>query len=207
MVLSQPTEQGLLQLARNGHRDAFTQLQTALEGPARRFVRKLIGPSDVEDDIVQNAFFALYVNLDRLDDGEKLRPFLFRVLRNQCYDELRAQGRYQWVSVDSGDDAELANLPAETSSQPEERTHWLLLYSQVQEAIQQLPELQRQTLLLYTTADLSYAEIADTMNTSIGTVKSRLYYAKRNLLRRLPPDTLAALNVGDDEGDEDDDAS
>ena len=60
---------------------------------------------------------------------------------------------------------------------------------------------------MYTTADLSYAEIADTMNTSIGTVKSRLYYAKRNLLRRLPPDTLAALNVGDDEGDEDDDAS
>ena len=205
--MSETTEQGLLQLARNGHRDAFAQLQAALEGPARRFVRKLIGPGDAEDDIVQNAFFALYMNLERLDDGEKLRPFLFRVLRNQCYDELRSQGRYQWVSVDSGDDAELENLAAETSAQPEERTHWLLLYSQVQEAIQQLPELQRQTLLLYTTADLSYAEIAESMNTSIGTVKSRLFYAKRNLLRLLPPDTLAALNMGNDEGDEDDDAS
>ena len=205
--MTETTEQGLLQLARNGHRDAFAQLQAALEGPARRFVRKLIGPGDAEDDIVQNAFFALYMNLERLDDGEKLRPFLFRVLRNQCYDELRSQGRYQWVSVDSGDDAELENLAAETSAQPEERTHWLLLYSQVQEAIQQLPELQRQTLLLYTTADLSYAEIAESMNTSIGTVKSRLFYAKRNLLRLLPPDTLAALNMGNDEGDEDDDAS
>lgn len=205
--MSETTEYGLLQLARNGHRDAFTQLQAALEGPARRFVRKLIGPGDAEDDIVQNAFFALYMNLDRLDDGEKLRPFLFRVLRNQCYDELRTQGRYQWVSVDSGDDAELESLPAETSAQPEERTHWLLIYSQVQEAIEQLPELQRQTLLFYTTADLSYAEIAEVMHTSIGTVKSRLYYAKRNLLRLLPPDTLAALNVGDEGGEEDDDAS
>lgn len=207
MDLSETTEHGLLQLARNGHRDAFAQLQAALEAPARRFVRKLIGPSDAEDDIVQNAFFALYVNLERLDDGEKLRPFLFRVLRNQCYDELRAQGRYQWVSVDSGDDAELESLPAETSAQPEERTHWLLIYSQVQAAIEQLPELQRQTLLLYTTADLSYAEIAESMNTSVGTVKSRLFYARQNLLSRLPPDTLAALNLGGDEGDEQHDAS
>lgn len=168
--MSETTEYGLLQLARDGHRDAFAQLQAVLEGPARRFVRKLIGPSDAEDDIVQNAFFALYVNLHRLDEGEKLRPFLFRVLRNQCYDELRAQGRYEWVSVDTGDDAELETLAAATHTQPEERTHWLLLYSQVQEAIEQLPETQRQTLLMYT-ADLSYAEIAEAMNTSIGTVK------------------------------------
>ena len=56
--------------------------------------------SDAEDDIVQNAFFALYVNLERLDEGEKLRPFLFRVLRNQCYDELRRQGRYDVISLD-----------------------------------------------------------------------------------------------------------
>lgn len=202
--MTETTERDLLQLARNGDRDAFAQLQAALEGPARRFVRKLIGASDAEDDIVQNAFFALYVNLDRLDEGDKLRPFLFRVLRNQCYDELRAQGRYEWVSVDTGDDAELESLPAAAHTQPEEATHWLLLYSEVQEAIQQLPEMQRQTLLLYTVMDLSYVEIAEAMNTSVGTVKSRLHYAKRNLVRLLPEDTRAALNVGNEEDNHDD---
>ena len=179
--MSESTEYGLLQLARTGHRDAFTQLIAALEAPARRFVRKLIGPGGAEDDIVQNAFLALYMNLERLDDGAKLRPFLFRVLRNQCYDELRAQGRYDVVSVDTGDDAEVQSLAAAPHTQPEEATHWLLLYSQVQEAIQQLPEMQRQTLLLYTEADLSYVEIAEVMNTSVGTVKSRLHYALRAL--------------------------
>lgn len=202
--MTETTERDLLQLARNGDRDAFAQLQAALEGPARRFVRKLIGASDAEDDIVQNAFFALYVNLDRLDEGDKLRPFLFRVLRNQCYDELRAQGRYEWVSVDTGDDAELESLPAAAHTQPEEATHWLLLYSEVQDAIQQLPEMQRQTLLLYTVMDLSYVEIAEAMNTSVGTVKSRLHYAKRNLVRLLPEDTRAALNVGNEEDNHDD---
>jgi RNA polymerase sigma-70 factor (ECF subfamily) len=205
--LSQPQEHTLLQLARDGERDAFTQLQATLEGPARRFVRKLVGTSDAEDDIIQNAFFALYMNLERLDDGEKLRPFLFRVLRNQCYDELRAQGRYEWVSVDADDDDVLEHLPAETHTQPEEKVHWLLLYSQVQYAIEQLPEQQRQTLLLYTTAELSYTEIAEVMNTSVGTVKSRLHYAKRNLVRLLPEDTLAALNMGDESEASDDDES
>lgn len=204
--MSQPQEHTLLQLARDGERDAFTQLQAALEGPARRFIRKLIGTSDVEDDIIQNAFFALYMNLERLDEGEKLRPFLFRVLRNQCYDELRAQGRYQWVSVDADGDDTLESIPAEAHTQPEENVHWLMLYSQVQYAIEQLPEQQRQTLLLYTTAELSYAEIAEVMNTSVGTVKSRLHYAKRNLVRLLPEDTLAALNMGDESETNDDES-
>jgi len=195
--LTQLTEHGLLRLARDGHRDAFTRLQEMLEGPARRFVRRLIGPSDVEDDIIQNAFFALYMNLDRLDEGEKLRPFLFRVLRNQCYDELRAQGRYETISVDDERvESEVSTLVANEDRQPEEATRWLLLYTQVQEAIDQLPEPQRQALLLYTVADLSYAEIAEATGVSIGTVKSRLHHAKRNLVRRLHPDTRAALGAG-----------
>lgn len=206
--MTQVTEYGLLQLARDGHRDAFAQLQQTLDGPARRFVRRLIGSSDVEDDIVQNAFFALYMNLDRLNDGDKLRPFLFRVLRNQCYDELRAQGRYETVSVDDElVESEVSALAADEYRQPEEATHWLLLYTQVQEAIDQLPEPQRQTLLLYTAADLSYAEIAEAMGVSIGTVKSRLHHAKRNLVRRLHPDTRAALDVAGDEEAQDDDES
>jgi RNA polymerase sigma-70 factor (ECF subfamily) len=197
--LSELTEHTLLERAREGDRDSFADLQAILESPARRFVRRLIGVSDAEDDIVQNAFFALYVNLDRLDDGEKLRPFLFRVLRNQCYDELRAQGRYETVSLDDDDeDDEHTALAIDQRPQPEEETHWLLLYGEVQQAIEELPEVQRQTLLLYTVAGLSYAEIADTMKTSIGTVKSRLFYAKRNLVRQLAPETLAALDVSDE---------
>ena len=204
--MSDQTEYTLLQQARDGERAAFEQLQASLERPARRFVRRLIGTSDAEDDIVQNAFFALYVNLERLDEGEKLRPFLFRVLRNQCYDELRRQGRYEMVSIDDdwGDGEDYAVVPVDQQPQPDETAHWLLLYSEVQQAINTLPELQRQTLLLYTEADLSYAEIAETMGTNIGTVKSRLYYAKKTLVNLLSPETLAALEL-QNEGETTDD--
>ena len=189
-------ETALLEAAREGDLTAFEQLQAMLDAPARRFVRRLIGRSDAEDDIVQNAFFALYKNLERLDVGEKLRPFLFRVLRNQCYDQLRRLGRYDVISLDDdSDDVDRTELAVDQRPQPEEAAHWLMLYNEVQTAIQRLPELQRQTLLLYTEAGLSYQEIASAMGVSIGTVKSRLHNGKRNLVSMLHPDTLYALDV------------
>lgn len=195
--MSEQTEYRLLERARGGERSAFEELQVALDAPARRFIRRLIGLSDMEDDIIQNAFFALYMNLDRLDTGEKLRPFLFRVLRNQCYDELRWQGRYDTVSLDEdAEDTETMALATTPETGPDETTHWLLIYGEVQDAIARLPELQRQTLLLYTEVDLSYAEIADAMSVSIGTVKSRLFHARTTLLRMLRPETRVALGVG-----------
>ena len=62
-----------------------------------------------------------------------------------------------------------------TEGQPEEVAHWLLLRLEVQAAMNKLPELQRQTLILHAEEGLAYQEIAEAMDTSIGTVKSRLF--------------------------------
>jgi RNA polymerase sigma-70 factor (ECF subfamily) len=186
-------EHSLLQLAQTGDADAFAALQAVLDAPAHRFVRRLLGV--IDEDVVQEAFFALYMNLERLDPPEKLRPFLFRVLRNRCYDRLREQGRFEVVSLDDdGYDEEWQTVQvASDEPPPDEATHWLMVYAEVQQAMEQLPELQRQALILYSEAGLSYAEIAEAMDVGIGTVKSRLYYAKRNLSRMLSPETLEAL--------------
>ena len=61
--------------------------------------------------------------------------------------------------------------------------------------MERLPEQQRQTLILYHLEDLTYDQIAQATETDIGTVKSRLYYARRNLARLLNPQTLAALGI------------
>ncbi len=189
-------EHELLQQARGGDSNAFGALQALLFPAARAFTRRLIG--EMDEDIVQEAFFALYMNLERLDPPEKLRPFLFRVIRNRCYDRLRALGRYNVVSLDEddfvGSDSRGAQIASEEPP-PDERTHWLMIYAEVQQAMQKLPEVQRQVLILYSEAKLSYEEIAEATDVGIGTVKSRLYYAKRNLVRLLSPETLKALGV------------
>jgi RNA polymerase sigma-70 factor (ECF subfamily) len=190
-------EHELLQQAQAGDCEAFDQLQQTLEPPVRRFVWRLIGVSDAEDDIVQDSFIALYKNLGQIDPPDKLRPYLFRVVRNRCYDELRRLGRFRQLSLDDEpmESWVALNTPADGSSQPEEVTHWLMLYLEVQQAMDRLPELQRQTLILYVEEELSYAEIAEAMDTSIGTVKSRLYYAKKTLRQFLNPETVRVLET------------
>ncbi len=98
--MTKPGEAELFKQARAGDKAAFSRLQSRLEPQARRFIWRLVGRIDEEDDIVQNAFVALYLNLGRLDSAAGLRPFLFRVVRNQCYDLLRRVGCYEVISIE-----------------------------------------------------------------------------------------------------------
>jgi RNA polymerase sigma-70 factor, ECF subfamily len=189
------TEPELLKLAQKGDHDAFAELQTRLDSPMRRFIWRLIGTQDAEDDIVQDSFIALYLNLDRIEPVENLRPYLFRIVRNRCYDLLRKKGRFEQMSLDDEPVETWVSLHEApmSGSQPEEVTHWLLLQMEVQQAMERLPELQRQTLILYSEESLSYQEIAEAMSCSIGTVKSRLFYAKKMLRQLINPETLQVL--------------
>ena len=98
--MSDGGEHELFEQSRGSNRTAFDRLQETLDASVRRFVRRLVGISESEDDIVQDAFLALYMNLEQVESSEHLRPFLFRVVRNCCYDTLRQQGRFQFVPLD-----------------------------------------------------------------------------------------------------------
>ena len=195
--MSDRGEHELFEEAKAGNRTAFNRLQEILDPSVRRFIRRLVGISEAEDDIVQDAFLALYMNLERLKSREHLRPFLFRVVRNRCYDTLRRQGRFQFVPLDaaSEDSAVDPSFLTDRRKQPDEELHWRLLYSEVQKAIDRLPEIQRQAIILYCEEDLTYAQIAEAMATDIGTIKSRIFYGRRNLRNLLKPEILEALGI------------
>ncbi len=201
--MTECSEQGLFLKAREDDRAAFASLQEVLEPAVRGFVRRLVGQSDAEDDIVQETFLALFMNLKRIDPVENLRPFLFRIVRNLCYDELRRKGRFRhtFVSLEvKSDERQSPYLQVQDPrTPPDEAVQTLLLFQEVQQAIEQLPELQRQTMILYAEEDFTYEQIAATMSTSVGTVKSRLHYARQNLLRLMQPAVLEALGVANRE--------
>jgi len=185
-------EADLLKAAQNGDLDAFDDLQRRLEPMIKRFVRRLTGATNIEDDIVQDVFMSLYMNMSKIDPPEKLRPYVYRMARNRCYDEFRRWERRQELSLDD-EPTQMWVSFNQQSERPDELTHWLLLLMEVQDAMQELPENQREALILFSEEQLSYAEIADVTNTSLGTVKSRIYHAKQNLRRIVHPDTLKAI--------------
>lgn len=178
----------LLYEAQEGDKDAFALLQDEYEAAIQRFVRRMMKNPDDVDDIVQRTFIALYMNLDRIDPPEKLRPFLFRVARNLCYDNLRKYYRRDEMALQDCEH----RLETEHLS-PEDTAHWNLMLEQVRKAIDCLPEIHRDTLIFYVEEGLSQAEIADIMETEVGTVKSRLFYARKLLKQTVSPDILQAL--------------
>lgn len=192
-------EQVLLSAAQLGDIDAYEELQILLEPDIRRFIQRKIYDSYTVDDVLQEVFLAFYQNMHRIDPIENLRPYIFRIARNKCYDDLRKLERNENVSLDDEPvRMRVSFTEASTQPKPDDLTHWMLLHMEVQEAMAQLPENQREALILYSEEQMTYAEIADIMDCSIGTVKSRLYYAKKNLRGLMNPETLTVL---DDEFD------
>lgn len=193
--MTHDAEQDLLRLAQSGDMAAYEALQLRLEPEIRRYVRRMIQHSETEDDIVQDVFIAFYRHLHHLNPVESLRPYLFRIARNRCYDDLRRIDRSDGLSLDDEPVEIIVSFTeAYMQPKPDDITHWTLLHLEVREAIDRLPQVQRETLLLFSEDNLSYVEIADLMGVSIGTVKSRLYYAKKNLRGLLRPATLAVLD-------------
>lgn len=193
--MSTELEHELLRDAQQGDMQAYEELQMLLERDIRRFVRRLVGDDFTTDDVVQDVFIAFYNNLQRIQPVENLRPYLFRIARNRCYDDLRRVGREDTLSLDDEPvQVRVSYVEAAHTPRPDDATHWLLLHLEVRDAIDQLPEVQRQALILFSEEGLSYAEIADVMDVNVGTVKSRLYYAKKNLRGLLRPEILAVLD-------------
>jgi RNA polymerase sigma-70 factor (ECF subfamily) len=190
----EPPEYSLLRRAQSGDEAAFAALLALLEPPLLRFVARLLGDGFAAQDVVQETLLTLYLHLADMDPPAKLRPFAFRVARNRCYDLLRRSGRFEQVELADEDLLRVRlSFTGESDVPLDDATHWLLLHMEVREAMQHLPELQRQTLLLYAEESMAYQEIAEVMGVSIGTVKSRLFYAKRTLRSLLRRETLAAI--------------
>jgi RNA polymerase sigma-70 factor (ECF subfamily) len=182
--------------AQGGDPAAFESLYLALEPDVSRFVRRLLRDDPSCADIVQETFLTLYIHLADINPPAKLRPYVFRVARNACYDVMRQWGRRPGVSMDDdGAEDRVAFDLRDDADAPDEVTHWLLLGLEVRQAIDRLPELQRQTLILFCEEDMSHAEIADVMDVSIGTVKSRLFHAKKSLRGLVRPEVLLAIQA------------
>lgn len=188
------TEHEYLRQAQAGDYDAYDELHRLLQPALTRFVRRLIGDIRDVEDIVQDTLISLYTHLNNIDPVENLRPYVFRIARNRAYDVLRRQGRGDESSIDD----ELVQVRVSFNAHkncvaPEDAAHWMLLHMEVQAAMELLPESQRQALILYSEEEMTYAQIAQVMDVNIGTIKSRLFHAKKNLRGLLKPDTLCAI--------------
>ena len=165
--------------ARVGSVDAWESLFRRYRLPLYVYVFELVHDEQASLDLVQETFINAFRHLGTLRDDDKFGGWLFGIAHQKCIQQWRRQNR------DAEFQDELANAPIADDASPLD-----LLIREEQEAefmklLPRLPTAQRSALLLHFIEGFSLEEIARSTGTEPGTVKSRLYYAKRALRRLL----------------------
>ncbi|MGU3492458.1 sigma-70 family RNA polymerase sigma factor [Xanthobacteraceae bacterium A53D] len=144
----------------------------------RAFARSLTRNRTEADDLVQETLLKALSNIDKFDPGTNLRAWLFTILRNTYYTEIRKRRR---------ENDGMATL-AQQDSNMGPAQEWAVTLKSLKEALELLPSDQREALVLVGAAGLSYEEAADVCGCALGTIKSRVNRARAKLLTLMGAD-------------------
>src|SRR5687768_4857920 len=157
-----------------GDQRAFEELIDRYHERLRRFLGKLLaGPAHDADDVLQDVWFDVWRSISRLEDADALPIWLFRIARDRAYRVLRRKGAKPRPLG-----GEEPHVDVETSLEADERE---LLHASLAE----LPHEHREVLILRFMEEMSYEQIAAAVGCAVGTVRSRLHYAKLALRQLL----------------------
>lgn len=169
----------------NPDRQAFQELLRRHQSHVNKLLYHLAPDWSDRADLSQEVWIRVYRNIKKLKEPVKFKGWLSRIVTNLFYDELRKRKRRKPnVSLDAprqGTDSDFKWELPDQGSTPKERLSTQEFYDQLQWAINQLPDTFRTTIILREIDDLSYEDIADITNVSLGTVKSRIARARLKL--------------------------
>jgi RNA polymerase sigma-70 factor, ECF subfamily len=171
----------LLQSFARGDRSALDELFVRYRGLAYRVAYRLLGNEADALDAVQEGFVKALTHLAGFQGRSSFKTWLMRVVSNAALDWGRQRGRREGKSLQSMDTREREQVEPISLDDPGLGLHRADLRAALNEALAQLPKAQRQTFVLHAEAEMSYREVADTLEISIGTVMSRLFYARQKL--------------------------
>ena len=166
-----------------GDTDAFEALVTAYQKQVYNLALRTVGNEEDAADMTQEAFLRAYRSLGSFRGDSKFSVWLYRLTTNICIDFLSSRGRRHTVSLTAADeDEEPQELDvADDRFDPVQSLERAELRRAVQRGLASLPEDYRRILMLRELSGLSYAEIGQVLRLEEGTVKSRLFRARRKL--------------------------
>jgi RNA polymerase sigma-70 factor (ECF subfamily) len=176
-----PSDEELLGRHAAGQRQALEELFRRYRQPAYRVAYRLLGNEADALDAVQEGFVKALTHLHGFQGRSSFKTWLLRVVSNAALDLGRQRGRREALSLEAAQAGESSDGHLQTGDESGRGLERADLRVLLDRALATLSEAQRQTFVLYADAGLSYREVADVMGTSIGTVMSRLYYARQKL--------------------------
>jgi RNA polymerase sigma-70 factor (ECF subfamily) len=160
-----------------GDEAAFERLVVEFSPRLRYFLRRVMKDADRTDDVLQDVWIQVFRGLPTLADAGAFRPWLYRIARDRAYREFRKR----WPPIQLPEDLDIVIESDCGSDIPSESIE------QIHVALARLAQEHREVLVLRFLEDMSYEDIARVTGCPLGTVRSRIHYAKialHNALKR-----------------------
>jgi RNA polymerase sigma-70 factor (ECF subfamily) len=181
--VSAMTDEELVERARAGDDLAREELFRRSREIAYRVAYRHLGQQEDAMDAVQNAFIKVFRHLDEFDGRSRFRTWLLRIVTNAALDLGRKRSRRKTLRLA---DSESEGEEAAVEIDPALGLHRQDLRRALDEALSRLNPDIRSTFVLFAEAELSYKEIAESLGIPIGTVMSRIHFARQKLQALLP---------------------
>lgn len=173
-------EPALIAAAQGGDREAFNDLVIQYQGIAYNVAYRVLSDADAASDATQDAFLSAYRAISQFRGGS-FKAWVLRIVTNACYDQLRGRKRRPTTSLDADPDSDGGEWDVDPAERPETYVERQELGQTIQRGLETLPVEQRTVVVLSDIQGMRYDEIARTVGTSVGTVKSRLSRGRRKL--------------------------
>lgn len=170
----------LVNLVKKGDKKAYNVLVLKYQDRLVYSVYKFSKDYELAQDITQEAFIKAYKNIDKFRGDSQFYTWIYRIAINTAKNVLSSKARASEV-YDNDTADQLLSESASTSENPENILQADQLRSEINKALQGLPEDIRATLSLREFDGLSYEEIADVLGCPIGTVRSRIHKGREIL--------------------------
>jgi RNA polymerase sigma-70 factor (ECF subfamily) len=178
MTITPPQEAELIKASQQGDKEAFQILVTEYQTTVLGFLYRLGNDADTVQDLAQETFIKAWLSIEKYNHRQKFKSWLLKIAYHTTVDFWRRQR--------PSTDLQKVHLQDEKVDL-EEQVNRNQQVDMVQQTIQSLPEQSRAALILREYHQYSYREIAHTLDIPVGTVMSRLNYARSILKKRLQP--------------------
>ncbi|MBR5710055.1 MAG: RNA polymerase sigma factor [Thermoguttaceae bacterium] len=162
------------------------------ESPLFNYLFRYLGNREAAEDVFQASFLQVYSKSDQFDPSKKFKPWLYTVATNQAIDYQRRNHRKTTISLDVsyGSEADestgsLQEILESAEKDPSFSMDTAEQAQRVRAAVDELPDILRETVNLVYFEDLKYKDAADILGVPVGTVKSRLHAAMKKLAEKL----------------------
>lgn len=179
------TDKELVTAYANGDNMAFDTLLGRYEKPLFSYILTIVKDEDLANDIFQETFVKAItvIREGRYEDNGRFGAWLNRVAHNKIIDHYRRSKTENTVSNDADDELDLFSYSALTQESIEDTIVGDQLTRDLRRLVSELPDVQRQVLMMRIYRDMSFKEIAEETGVSINTALGRMRYALRNMRR------------------------